>query len=295
MTIGGVVRELLVRYLDTWTPAALHAGKRATFALAWSESGGLGDEAGTGEAALRVFAEFDDMLRTRRLGYVLVGPDAETVRARLDAVTRELGSSPNLALAAVDGPPGTMLPVALSAAGTAGAPLLVCVRAATPVPVRAGRGVEVLAVMPAGVGPARGVDGFPLETAVELDDGAGNECLVSFATASAKSLEAFKNALWAVDEYAGVRYRDPRDPQRRLLDISLDPSPGPLRRALLAHLAEVGPRTVTQLRHYTLTDTVYRASDATKAMTGLLHTGTITTDATRGRLTGDVTVTLAHR
>ncbi len=48
--------------------------------------------------------------------------------------------------------------------------------------------------------------------------------LLVFATTSGKSLEGFKDALWAVDEYAGVRYRDPGDPERHLIDISLTPA-----------------------------------------------------------------------
>src|SRR5258708_4643109 len=74
--------------------------------------------------------------------------------------------------------------------------------------------------------------------------------LLAFATSSAKSLEAFKNCLWAVDEYAGVRYRDPGDPEGHLMDISLRPDPGPLRRELLAHLDAAGGCRVTELRHF---------------------------------------------
>jgi hypothetical protein len=138
--------------------------------------------------------------------------------------------------------------------------------------------------------------GFTLTAGVELTDGnSGDECLISFATGRATSLEAFKNALWAVDEYAGVRYRDPHDPDAHPLDISLDPHPGPLRRELLAHLAEAGPRTVTELRHFVLTETAYRASDATRVITALLRAGTVTSDAPHGRLSGDVVVTASTK
>ena len=97
--------------------------------------------------------------------------------------------------------------------------------------------------------------------------------LLVFATTSGKSLEAFKDTLWAVDEYAGVRYRDPGDPERHLIDISLTPHPGPLRRELLGHLAEVGEATVTELRTFALTETVYRAADATRVLHALLTPG----------------------
>jgi hypothetical protein len=117
--------------------------------------------------------------------------------------------------------------------------------------------------------------------------------LLAFATSHDKSLEAFKNAMWAVDEYAGVRYRDPADPDGHLLDISLKPHPGPLRRELLAHLAATGGCTVTELRRYTLTDTVYRSADTTSALTSLLTAGAVTRDPPTGRLGGDVRITAA--
>ena len=69
MSVTGVVQELLVRYLDVWTPTALHA-RRATFAYASPSA-----EPTLPEAALRVFAEFADRMRGRRLGFVVVTPD----------------------------------------------------------------------------------------------------------------------------------------------------------------------------------------------------------------------------
>ena len=50
------------------------------------------------------------------------------------------------------------------------------------------------------------------------------------------------------------------DPGHALLDISLTPHPGPLRRALLGHLAGAGARTVADLRRYALAETVYRSA-----------------------------------
>ncbi len=307
MTIAGVTRELLVRYLDTWTPAALHAGKRATFAFTWSDadaesaadadadSGATGSaNVATAEAALRVFAEFADLLRARRLAFVIVAP-GPGVAAHLSAVQADLHTPSNLSVHALAGAPDDLLGAALAAAGAAGAPLLVCAHATDPL-VRvatAGRPVELISVLPAGEWPKQRAEldaaGFPLSAGVEFVDGSATS-LISFATGKATSLEAFKNALWSVDEYAGVRYRDPYDPDAHLLDISLDPHPGPLRRALLGHLDAAGPRTVTELRHFTLTETIYRASDATRVMTALLHAGTLTSDAPHGRLAGNVTV-----
>jgi hypothetical protein len=308
MTIAGVTRELLVRYLDVWTPAALHSAKRVTFAYAWSAPNGVDDRtqlndqtephAATTEAALRGFAEFDDLLRARKLTYVVVGPDAE-IGAHLQRVQAELGTSANLAVHAVVGRPEHLLAPALTAAGSGGAPLLVYAHVAAPLDGLhgAGRPVEQIGVAPTGDWIRQRdtfhANGFALTTGVEFLAANGDACLVSLATDRANSLDAFKNALWSVDEYAGVRYRDPTDPDGHLQDISLEPHPGPLRRAILSQLAAAGPQTVTQLRHFVLTETIYRASDATRVISALRHTGAVTSDAAHGRLSCDVVVARA--
>jgi hypothetical protein len=117
--------------------------------------------------------------------------------------------------------------------------------------------------------------------------------LVSLATSRANNLEAFKNALWALDEFAGVTYRDPADPAAHPLEITLEPQAAPLRAALLARLTAAGPQTVTELRHYALTQTIYRSADATRVLSTLLHAGTVATDAGHGRLPGDAVVSVA--
>jgi hypothetical protein len=313
MTIAGVTRELLVRYLDVWTPAALRSAKRVTFAYAWSAPGTAegshtstkntnGDStephAATAEAALRGFAEFDDLLRARKLTYVVVGPDGDIGR-HLECVQAELRTPANLAVHVLDGQPEQLLNSAMTAAGSGGAPLLVCSHVAAPIEGLhgAGRPVEQIAVLPPGDWIRQRntlhANGFALTTGVEFLAANGDACLVTLATDRANSLDAFKNALWSVDEYAGVRYRDPTDPGGHLQDISLEPHPGPLRRALLTHLGATGPQTVTQLRHFVLTDTIYRASDATRVISALRHAGTVTSDAPHGRLSGDVVVARA--
>ena len=287
MSIADVNRELLVRYLDTWTPTALHGARRATFVQAWTGPAGTG----VAEAALRVFAEFADRLRGRRLTVVLVAPETGELARRLEAVQAELGTPAELAVHTVAGDPAGHLPVALKAAGAAGAPLLAYLEDTAP--ITGGKPTEVLLVAPAGGWSAqrealRGA-GFTLAAGVELVEGEDSR-LVAFGTSSAKSLEAFKNCLWAVDEYAGVRYRDPTDPEGHLMDISLSPHPGPLRRELLAHLDAAGPCSVTELRHFTLTETIFRASDAVRVVTALLSAGAVTREPERGRLAGDVVI-----
>jgi len=134
--------------------------------------------------------------------------------------------------------------------------------------------------------------GFPLAAAVELVASSGAGELMVFATGLVKSLEAFKETLWAVDEFAGVRYRDPGDPERHLIDISLNPHPGPLRRELLHRLGTAGPATVTELRTFALTETVYRAADANRVLQILLTGGAVQRDPQHGRLGGDVVISV---
>jgi hypothetical protein len=298
--IDEVVRELLVRRLDAWGPAALQRSRRATFLQAYGRSG-----AGTAEAALRVFDEFTDMLRGRRLSVVVVSPDAEALRDPLDAVYRELDAPSTLVVHPLPGDLSAV-PVAVKAASAAGAPLFAFLDASAGAfdpaglaAVASGKPGEALIVL----GPAAraGFDhrealraaGFPLVADVELVAGSDEVRLVAFATSQGKSLDAFKDAMWAVDEYAGVRYRDPRDPEAHLLDISLRPHPGPLRRELLAHLAAAGPVSVADLRRFTVSETVYRAADTTSVVAALLKAGLVTRTPEAGRLSGEVLIAKA--
>ncbi|GAB7051675.1 hypothetical protein [Catenuloplanes indicus] len=286
MSLTDVTRELLVRYLGTWAPGALHGGRRATFALVARTEVSVP----AAEAALRALAEFADRLRGRELTMIVAGPGADRARERLTAVQAELRTPAALTVHTL--PDAALLPAGLTAARAAGAPLLVALDGdaddATLRAVRAGKPGELLIIT--ADGRALRDAGFGLDAAVELVDGAGRALLLCLGTPSAKSLEAFKNELWAVDEYAGVRLRDPHDPDRRLLDISLTPNPAPLRRELLDHLAARGPRTVTELKHFTMTGTVYRPADTLRALHGLLETAAVTRDPEHGRLGGDVVI-----
>ncbi|NIL40921.1 hypothetical protein HCB17_06855 [Salinispora arenicola] len=138
--------------------------------------------------------------------------------------------------------------------------------------------------------------GFPLATQVDLVpiDGSSARRL-ALGTGHDRSLEAFKDILWTVDEDAGIRYRDPTDPAQHLLHIAADPEPGPLCRELLAELARTGPRTVTELRRHALTATPYRSIDVRRALTEMLTSGAAIRDPEHGRLGGDVVITVARR
>ncbi|WP_320064827.1 hypothetical protein [Micromonospora sp. RTGN7] len=296
MPIDSVLRELLVRQLDAWLPAALHRARRATFALAYA-----GSDAGGADAALRAVAEFADRLRGFRLTVLVLAEGDETLPARLGAVEATLPAE--VTVHVMPGDP-TRLPVALKAAGAAGAPLLTVAHGADPTPallaaVRAGRPADLLLINGPGspLRPALDAAGFPLVAEVELivpveaaKD--AEERRIAFATTSDRSLQAFKDALWAVGA-AGAGYRDPGDPQGRIIDVVGEPDPGPLGRELLAELGRLGPRTVTELRRYALTATPFRVADATRAVAGLLDSATVTRDPQDGRLGGDVVITAA--
>ncbi|HKD96496.1 MAG TPA: hypothetical protein VKB69_02735 [Micromonosporaceae bacterium] len=288
MSIEGLTRELLVRYLDSWVPAALHA-RRATFVQVWSRA----VDVEAAEAAVRVFAEFADQLRRRSATLVFVAPELADIDSRTRALQRELGTPAELGVHALAGD-ASRLPAALSAARAAGAPLLVVVDTDGDVDedalagaLRVGKPGEALVTGPLSL--SRPAIGPPLSCRVDFVAG-DDERRICFTTGQAGHLDAFKDALWQLDEYAGVAIRDPNDTAGRLMDIALDPPLGPLRRELAAHLASAGPRTVTELRHFALTDTVYRASDATKAVTAMLTSGAVTREPPHGRLGGDVLI-----
>jgi len=260
---AAVTDELLVRYLDAWTPSMLHRYKRLTY---------VGD--GDPGAALRVFGEFADRLAGHEVTALLVDAPPGTVAA----VLAELGDPAGLTVRTV----ATLPPL------TGDAPVFACLDAPPPElvgTVAAHRNGELLAT---GVeGPLRG---FGLAVHVELVDTAGAVQPLAFGTPSVKHLEKFKDALWAVDEYAGVRYRDPRDPDHEAVDISLTPRAGPLRRMLRAALAERGEQTVAQLRRYALAETMYRGTDATKAVAELVAAGAVRRVPERGRLVPDTVI-----
>jgi hypothetical protein len=321
-SVADVKREVLVRHLQAWAPAALHRARRAIYVHGYADAGdGL-----SAEAALRVFAEQSDLVRGRELTMLAVAEDVAVPARRLQPLEAEAGRG--LAVHTVAGSTEDRLGVALKAVGAAGVPLLGFLDAAaagaspalaTVAALAAGKPAEVMLVLAPGalaeggervlgagrrgglsggelVDAYRGAlraSGFPLAAAVELVAGEGDGQLLVLATTSGKSLEGFKDTLWAVDEYAGVRYRDPGDPERHLIDISLNPHPGPLRRELLQHLGEVGPATVTDLRTYALTETVYRAADATRVLHALVDAGAVHRRPEHGRLGGDVVIIAA--
>jgi hypothetical protein len=283
-----ISRELLVRYLDGCAPPLLHAARRLTYAEYDGAPGGDGQPSAV--AALGVFAEFPELLAKRALNVVLAGADPAGQRA-VSAARDSLGLACELHLR-----DGALLP-ALRETGSLGTPVLAFAQtdgdlaelADLFAALATNPGSDVLAIAATGDPAAATAAGFTFRVAVELTAREQPPRLLLFASNAGRHLDAVKDALWAADEYAGVRYRDPADPEHTALDISLDPGLGPLRRALLAVLA-AGPRSLAVLREHTREQTIYRAVDAPRAVQALLHAGQARREPEHGRLGADTMI-----
>jgi hypothetical protein len=282
-----ILRELLVRYLDVWTPAVLRSQRRATYI-----------EAGTDVAAdaMRVFGEFADRLAGHHLDVVILRASAD--------VLRELGEPPGLSLRSVADPDDlTVTGPVLAHLDIAADSVLDeqamwrLIASLTP-----GKAREVLLTLP----PATAEQvttyrtrlreaGLGCAVTVELTDDDGQARLLLFATGDNKHLATFKNELWSADEFAGIRYRDPRDTEHALIDISLKPQLSPLRRALLNELAQRGTCTVADLQQHTLRETIYRPADTVEVLTSAASAGTITREPPKGRMSPRTIVSHRHR
>ncbi|HEX4725157.1 MAG TPA: hypothetical protein VH333_21790 [Pseudonocardiaceae bacterium] len=264
-----VKREVLVRYLDAWTPVVLRSHRAATYV----ESGGSGFAAD----AFRVFSEFADRLDGHHLDMVIVGASAALGEppAGLSVRFSDPADIPVAGplLAHIDLVEDTSLaePDALRWAAS----------------LARGKAREVLLTLPAAADHRACLAALGLEctVAVELVADDGRAQLLVFATGDSRHLATFKNELWAADEFAGIRYRDPNDAERHVIDISLTPQLPPLRTALLAELARRGSCTVAELQEHTLLATIYRPADAIGALTSAAATGAISREPAKGRLT----------
>src|ERR687894_153102 len=81
MSVGDLKREVLVRHLEAWAPAALHRARRAVFVHGYADADG-GAQA---EAALQVFVEQSDLVRGRELTMLAIGEDLTALGPRLSS------------------------------------------------------------------------------------------------------------------------------------------------------------------------------------------------------------------
>ncbi|WP_405425969.1 hypothetical protein [Micromonospora sp. NBC_00617] len=290
------LRELLVRQVTTWLPAALHRSRRATIALAWA-----GADGGAAEAVLRVVAGHAAQVRGRQVTVLVLSDGAADLPARLGPIEAELPAEVTVHL--LPGGPDR-LPVAVKAAGAAGSPLFCFLDLPGEVSPHLlsaaanGRTGEVLLHAGGVTRAALVAAGFPLvaevapvlptDATAPTDAAAG---VVAFGSRSDRSLEAVRDALWTVGADFSVRYRDPADPTAPPVDVAGDPALEPLAGELLTELRRGGPRPVTELRRHTLTVTVYRAADANRALANLVEAGDVRRERDTGRLAGDEIIT----
>ena len=184
-----ISHELLVRYLDAWLPLALHGHKRVTYVDTGPASAA---------AAARVVCEFEDDLPRHAVTMVVGGTaSADEVLAR---------RPPGLTVVPTTG----SLLTALRDAHALDAPAFAWLR--WPVPgdllstVASGRSTELVLI--GGDAAAESLltkAGLTRLVRVDLVDGAGRAEHVCFATAVEKSVEKFKDELWALDEYCVTR------------------------------------------------------------------------------------------
>lgn len=108
--------------------------------------------------------------------------------------------------------------------------------------------------------------GFPYQLMFELVDEGGHELLLIYATKSELGIERMKDAMWQVDPVYGQRFRDPRDENQLSLDISEAPDLSLLKRQLLDKVTAAGSILLSELKRYTLLQTIYREPHATTAV-----------------------------
>jgi three-Cys-motif partner protein len=135
--------------------------------------------------------------------------------------------------------------------------------------------------------------GFRFVLSFEMLDEQGHDLHLVFGTTHRAGLEKMKDAMWAIDPIGGVRFRDPRDPSQGMLDFTINPDFGPLRRSLLAELSH-GPQPLALLKEHTLVETVYRPPHARTVVQELLRQGAVQRDPERGHLTDATVIRLAE-
>ncbi|MFY1625468.1 three-Cys-motif partner protein TcmP [Micromonospora sp. WMMD735] len=130
--------------------------------------------------------------------------------------------------------------------------------------------------------------GFQFVLDFELADERKNLLYLVFGTNSDRGFEKMKDAIWRVDPYQGVGYRDPRDPNQETLPIRPEPQLGPLRRLILGHLTTLPGQkaSLDDLRRFTLHKTMFRPGQTLSAVRLLIDEGSVAAEPPGKRLTG---------
>ncbi|MGW0245495.1 three-Cys-motif partner protein TcmP [Nocardia goodfellowii] len=119
--------------------------------------------------------------------------------------------------------------------------------------------------------------GFNYVLDFELIDKRGHSLYLVFGTGHPRGLQKMKEAMWEVDDVAGVGYRDPRDPDQQTLEIRFEPNIAPLQRLLRDELRRKGDKgaQVRDLRTFALYRTVFKESQVIPALESLMRAGSV--------------------
>jgi hypothetical protein len=135
--------------------------------------------------------------------------------------------------------------------------------------------------------------GFEFVLDFQLADERNNLLYLVYGTNSDRGVEKMKNAIWKVDPYQGLGYRDPRDPNQETLPIEPTPQIGPLCRLIQEQLLrhETQSATLDDLRRFVLLETIFRPGQTLKAVQRLISEGRARGEPAGKRLIGTSLIT----
>jgi three-Cys-motif partner protein len=110
--------------------------------------------------------------------------------------------------------------------------------------------------------------GFKFSLVFEMFDEEGHELLLVYGTGNILGLEKMKDAMWSVDRVHGERFRDPRDVGQLSFEMTDKPDLALLKKQLLVVLGQ-GRTNMAALKHFALTDTVFKATHVPGAIAEL--------------------------
>jgi three-Cys-motif partner protein len=118
--------------------------------------------------------------------------------------------------------------------------------------------------------------GFTHQLTFELDDEGGQPLFLVFGTSSEAGVEKMKDAMWRIDASSGSRFKDPRDPNQTVFDLS-DRAPNltVLGEQILEFL-EAGERTMAEIQRFALLETIFKKAHAPLAVKQLGDKGKVT-------------------
>lgn len=117
--------------------------------------------------------------------------------------------------------------------------------------------------------------GFDYSLSFELVDASGHELLLVYATKAVRGVQRMKRAMWKADPVHGQYFRDPRDVDQLPLPILKEPDLTLLKKQLLEQVVTSGPVSLTDLKEYTLFQTLFEEPRAKRAVKELETEGKV--------------------